>query len=314
MIGFAIGVLLTAGGALGLVRRHLRRVRVAERRARSAERLAELGATTSGLAHEIKNPLSTIGLNAQLLAEGIGELEAPAEAKSPLIRRVGVLTREVERLRGILTDFLSYAGEMHLSREVVDLNSVIDELVDFFSPQASKSGVQLRADLARGKLLASVDVSAVKQAVLNLMLNAVQAMTPRTGPASGGEARRGGGEEGASSSAASSAPGGATGGAKELIIRTRAADDEAEPGEPRRPTVVVEVIDTGPGIAPDSLASIFKPYFTTKAGGTGLGLPTTRRIIEAHDGRIEVHSEPGRGTAFTIVIPADVGGGAVPEN
>lgn len=312
LIGFAIGVLLTASAAWGLVRRHLRRVRAAERRARSAERLAELGATTSGLAHEIKNPLSTIGLNAQLLAEGIGELQAPTEAKGPLVRRAGVLMREVERLRGILTDFLSYAGELHLSREVVDLNSVIDELVDFFTPQASKNGVHLRPDLARGKLMASLDVSAVKQAVLNLMLNAVQAMAPRTGPGVGDFVRRAPTEAtGARADPSGGAGGGVAGGAagsKELIVRTRAGESQAEPGAAGRPTVVVEVIDTGPGIGAEALASIFKPYFTTKAGGTGLGLPTTRRIIEAHEGQITVHSEPGRGTAFTIVLPGVEGG------
>jgi len=314
LIGFAIGVLLTAGGAWGLLRRHLRRVRVAERRARSAERLAELGATTSGLAHEIKNPLSTIGLNAQLLAEGIQDLDAAAEAKAPLIRRVGVLGREVERLRGILSDFLSYAGELRLSKEVVDVNAVVDELVDFFTPQAVKNGVQLRADLARGKLMACVDVAAIKQAVLNLMLNAVQAMAPRPRP---GPAAAGGGagamHQTGNVSGAGGAPGGGSG-AKELIIRTRggATDVEGKAGDgqdAQRGSVLIEVIDTGPGIPPDALASIFKPYFTTKAGGTGLGLPTTRRIVEAHEGRVEVHSESGRGTSFRIVLPAETVGG-----
>lgn len=303
LIGFAVGVLLAASAAWGLVRRHLRRVRIAERRARSAERLAELGATTSGLAHEIKNPLSTIGLNAQLLAEGIQELDAPEQAKASLVRRVGVLGREVDRLRGILTDFLSYAGELRLSKEVVDVNAVVDELVDFFTPQAVKNGVQLRADLARGKLPACVDVAAIKQAVLNLMLNAVQAMAPRTGAGAGSAAGGAGGQSGAAGAA----------GPKELIIRTRGAAaedgggkrDEAEGGV--RGSVVIEVIDTGPGIPADALASIFKPYFTTKAGGTGLGLPTTRRIVEAHEGRVEVHSEAGRGTAFRIVLPGEVG-------
>lgn len=291
LLGFVVGVAMTSAGSWGLLRRHLRRVRAAERRARSAERLAELGATTSGLAHEIKNPLSTIGLNAQLLAEGIHDLDASADAKGALVRRVGVLTREVERLRGILTDFLSYAGELRLSREPVDLNQVVDELIDFFSPQATKSGVQLRPDLARGKLPADLDVSAVKQAVLNLLLNAVQAMTPRTGTPT---------------------PPDAAGRARELIIRTRAGTDDAEPGGPRIPTVVVEVADTGPGVPPDVLPSIFKPYFTTKAGGTGLGLPTARRIIEAHGGRIEVHSEPGRGTAFTVTLPGESAGSTRP--
>ena len=291
LLGLAIGILLTASAAWGLVRRHLRRVRAAERRARSAERLAELGSMTSGLAHEIKNPLSTIGLNAQLLAEGLADLDAPAEAKGPLVRRVGALSREVERLRGILTDFLEYAGELHLSREAADVGAVVEELIDFFAPQATKAGVHLRGDIAPGRLAASIDVAAVKQALLNILLNAVQAMTPRAGTGTGAAA--GGASNGAS--------------AKEIIVRVRAdrAEGATRDGD-ESAGVVVEVIDTGPGIPPDVLGRIFSPYFTTKAGGTGLGLPMTRRIVEAHAGRIDVHSEVGRGTSFRVVLP---GGG-----
>jgi signal transduction histidine kinase len=294
VLGFVIGLGLAAAGAWGLVRRHLRRVRAAERRARSAERLAELGATTSGLAHEIKNPLSTIALNAQLLAEGINDLGAPVDAKAALVRRAGVLTREVERLRGILTDFLSYAGEIRLSRETADVNAVVDELLDFFAPQAIKAGVQVRPDLWRSRLPASIDVPAIKQALLNLMLNAVQAMSPRTAATDG------------ASTGATPPPGPPASGPaqKELIVRTRPDHCEDDDGLSRH-SVCIEVIDTGPGIAAEALPSIFKPYFTTKAGGTGLGLPTTRRIVEAHGGRINVHSEPGRGSAFTVTLPGD---------
>ncbi|MEZ6233184.1 MAG: ATP-binding protein [Phycisphaerales bacterium] len=298
LLGFAIGILITASAAWGLVRRHLRRVRAAERRARSAERLAELGSMTSGLAHEIKNPLSTIGLNAQLLAEGLADLDAPAEAKGPLVRRVGALSREVERLRGILTDFLEYAGELHLSREAADVGALVEELIDFFAPQATKAGVHLRGDVGPGRLVASIDVAAVKQALLNILLNAVQAMTPRTGVAAAG-----GGGAGASNGSS----------AKEIIVRVRAdaADGASRDGDGAA-GVVVEVIDTGPGIPPDVLGRIFSPYFTTKAGGTGLGLPMTRRIVEAHGGRIDVHSEVGRGTSFRVALPGGGAGEATP--
>ncbi|MCC6661145.1 MAG: two-component sensor histidine kinase [Phycisphaerales bacterium] len=270
--GLLIG--LAAGGGLCLalawwaLRRQERRVRAAERGARTAQRLAEIGAMTGGLAHEIKNPLSTIGLNAQLLSEGIGELPVAEDAKGPLLRRMGALSREAERLRGILTDFLQYAGEPRLELQPTDLNAVIEELVDFFHPQAVRQGVRLRTDLAPGLPRARLDAPHVKQAVLNLMLNAVQAMHAQTGD-------------------------------KELILRTRREVDSS-----RRPVLALHVIDTGPGIPAEHRQRLFQPYFTTRSGGTGLGLPTAQRLIEAHGGTIDVRSEPGKGTEFVVMFPA----------
>lgn len=284
--GVALGLLLSRP----IIRRQVARVRAAERRARGAERLAEIGAMTGGLAHEIKNPLSTIGLNAQLLEEGLGDLPSVDDAeRSRLLRRVGALRREVERLRGILQDFLQFAGQVRLDARPGDLNQVVAELADFFLPQATTHGVRLRTDLAPGELRAPLDAPHLKQAVLNLMLNAVQAMGAQ--------------------------PEGAP---RELILKTERregaprarrrfggdAGGEDAPALDGGPRLLLHVIDTGPGIPPERLGRIFEPYFTTKSGGTGLGLPTTRRLVEAHGGRIDVHSEPGRGTDFTIVLPA----------
>jgi signal transduction histidine kinase len=274
LVGFGAGVGATALAARWQVRRSRARAQVAERRARAAERLAELGAMTGGLAHEIKNPLSTIGLNAQLLAEGIDELPTGSpvagEDKQRLSRRLASLRREVERLRGILTDFLHYAGELRLEARPADLNAIVGELMDFFEPQATRQGVRLRPDLAPGTVPAMVDAALLKQAVLNLLLNGVQAMQGAAAP-----------------------------GPKELLVRTARAQDPDG-----RAMAVLHVIDTGPGIPPEVMPKIFTPYFTTKAGGSGLGLPTTRRLVEAHQGRLEVHSEVGKGTVFSVWLPA----------
>ena len=269
LIGFAAGILLVAAIARSFMRRHVSRLRAAERRARANERMAEIGAMTGGLAHEIKNPLSTIGLNAQLLAEGIDELAIEPEERGRLSRRVGALKREADRLRGILTDFLQYAGQLRIDPKPADLNLVVEELADFFMPQARAQGVRLRTELTKSPAMAELDVPQVKQAVLNLMLNAVQAMAEAALPA------------------------------KDLILRTERRTDPD-----RRPVVALHVIDTGPGIPPEAMERVFEPYFTTKSGGTGLGLPTARRLIEGHEGRLEVHTEPGRGTDFTAVFPA----------
>lgn len=271
LFGLLGGGLIAGAIAVWAFKTQSARIRAAERRARSAERLAELGAMTGGLAHEIKNPLSTVGLNAQLLGEGIEDLAVPEEEKGRLVRRVHSLRREVERLRGILTDFLQFAGELRLDPKPENLNTAVEELVDFFLPQAEKSGVRLRSELAGEALVAEVDVAHIKQAVLNLLLNATQAMASDTGD---------------------------PGRPRELIVRTNRATD-AE----KRPVARIHVIDTGPGMSPETTAKIFQPYFTTKSGGTGLGLPTARRIIEAHEGRLDVHSEPGRGTDFCLTLP-----------
>ncbi|MBL8747205.1 MAG: two-component sensor histidine kinase [Phycisphaerae bacterium] len=270
-IGLAIGVVIGVPLVRFELKRQTDRARAAEGRAHAAQRLAEIGAMTGGLAHEIKNPLSTIGLNAQLLSESVQELAVDDLEKGRLVRRLDILRREVERLRDTLADFLKFAGEVRVEPKPTDLNSVVEELVDFYTPQAQHRGVSLRTDLSKQPLTVMLDTSHFKQALLNLLLNATQAMSP---PGSDG------------------APA-----AKDLILRTN-------PGKgPDGPTCELHVIDTGPGIPPEMIEKIFTPYFTTKSGGTGLGLPTTRRLIEAHGGRLSVHSEVGRGTDFAIVLP-----------
>ena len=264
LLGCAIGALGAAIVARVAVGRAAARVRVSQKRARSAERLAEIGSMTSGLAHEIKNPLSTIGLNAQLLGETIEDLQIDEQEKGRMGRRVGALRNETDRLRGILEDFLEYAGELRLDKRPTDLNDLIEQLGDFFHVQAQSSGVQIRLDPSPDQVVLSIDANHIKQAVLNLMINAVNAM--KDDPDSGND----------------------------LILRvTKHSDD----------SVSLHVTDTGPGISSEDQERIFHPYFTTRASGTGLGLPTARRIAEAHGGSLELHSEPGKGSDFAIHLP-----------
>ncbi|MEM1185876.1 MAG: ATP-binding protein [Planctomycetota bacterium] len=277
-IAFAAGAIV-AGVSVALMRRDAMRRRLEEHtasalrqasEAQAAERLAHVGSMTAGLAHEIKNPLSTIGLNAQLLREAVEDLPRDRAAddadRATLARRVDGLAREAERLSGILTDFLEYAGELHLEVAPVDLNGVAQELADFFLPQAEQAGVRLRFEPSVAPVLVTIDAPHVKQAALNLMLNGVQAML-----ASGRDGESKG----------------------ELILRVVTSAE----------SVALHVIDTGPGIPSDAVERMFTPYFTTKAGGTGLGLPTTRRIVEAHGGRVNVHTDPAVGTDFAMVFP-----------
>ncbi len=293
-IGLAIGVVLTIPVAAVAARRVERRVRRLEQRARSTERLAELGTLTGGLAHEIKNPLSTIGLNVQLIEEDLDTLAAaqseavgapaalPQDGLARIHRRFESLSRETTRLREILDDFLRFAGRVKLDRVATDVNVLLDELVDFFEPQAAAVGVQIRTQLAADPATVMADSSMLKQAVLNLMINATEAMRQARASGPGGSAH---------------------GGSDELIIRSERKRSDG------RQMVIVHVTDTGPGLATDSDDKIFRPYFSTKSGGTGLGLPTARRIIEEHGATIHVHSETGRGCDFVIGLPAAEGEG-----
>lgn len=265
IVGIAAGALIS----IPFWRRHLARIeartREAERRARDAERLAELGTMTGGLAHEIRNPLSTVLLNGDLLREGLDDADMPAAQRDRLRKRLDSLLREVERLRGILTDFLRFAGRIRLDPQAQDVGVLIEELCDFFLAQCTQAGVTLRCDRPGTPAVAAVDEGLLKQAILNLMINALQAMsgTPVDG-----------------------------------AVRSLTVSVEPSPDGIR-----IRIRDTGPGIPPERLQEIFRPYVSFRSGGTGLGLPTARRIIEEHGGRIEAHSEPGRGCEFIVTLP-----------
>ena len=292
MTGLLIGIALGIAGAVPLIlivsRRTERRVRQLEARRRGTERLAELGKLTGGLAHEIKNPLSSVGLNIQLLEEDLHDLAQQLPEDSPLGDRVGriqrrfqSLSREKQRLGEILEDFLQFAGRIRLDRSPTDIDAMVDEMADFFSPQAEADQVRLRTQHGAGKARPNIDANLIKQALLNLLINAVQAMT------------------------AARESGTPHGGCDELIIRT-----ERKGGQ-----MLVHVTDTGPGVGNGGGAAssdngaeadkIFQPYVTTKKGGSGLGLPTSRRIVEEHGGTLTYQSEPGQGTDFVIAVPVE---------
>ena len=254
--GFLAGIV--AGSALAAVVGWIayRRILWLTVRAKQAERMAELGTLTGGLAHEIKNPLSTLHLNLQLAREDLPRGDPSANR---LANRLELCEREASRLRDILDDFMRYAGKIELDRKPLALNRLCEELVDFFYPQAQLQKVQLRLRKCEPDITVPADERQIKQAVLNLMLNGMQAMP------NGGD----------------------------LILAVSADAREA----------LIEVIDTGTGIPAEAAARIFDAYYSTKKGGTGLGLAMTRRIIEEHGGCVTVTSEPGKGSDFTIRLP-----------
>ncbi|MAB82079.1 MAG: two-component sensor histidine kinase [Phycisphaerae bacterium] len=266
-IGVAVGVVGTLPLLLVMLRRAVHRAREAEGEARHSQRLSELGSMTSGLAHEIRNPLSTVGLNAQLLHEDLASADLDPEQRERLMHRIDSLAREVDRLGHILGDFLDFAGRVKLDPQPCDLRTIVEELVDFYHPQCDQAGVVLRVQMPEDPVRVHVDEGLLKQALLNLLINATQILE-RAAEAEGGEAG-------------------------ELILKVDEDSDFAW----------VHVIDTGPGIEEEDRERIFHPYVSKRKGGTGLGLPTARRIVEEHGGRLHVESVVGDGSDFVIMLP-----------
>jgi len=261
MGSFLAGLATAAALALPLVlvlRRRWRRSEQAQSQTRQADLPPELGSLARGLAHEIRNPLSTMRVNLQLMREDWAITETPREERTA--RKVEVLQQEVQRLEDTLNDFLRYARGHQLHLERVNINEVVADLTAFVEPQVHQHRISLHRHLADDLPDCLMDVDLIKQAVLNIIINAQQAMPD------GGE----------------------------LIVTTRR----------RRDRVVLDIIDTGAGIDPVVRDQIFDAYFSAKRTGTGLGLALAKRIIEEHDGRIEVESELGKGSQFRIILPA----------
>lgn len=226
------------------------------------EQYAALAELAGGFIHEIKNHLGTLGLNLQLLAEDFQETRDQRERRA--LARVHKLQAECQRLTDIANDFLRFARIKELPLTPAELGKVIEEMIDFFTPTARAANIDIKTYLPADLPQVALHKEMFEQALLNLMLNAEQAMP-----------------EGGS--------------------MTFQAVVEAAGGGP---AVVLSLIDTGKGIAPEALPKIFEPFFSTKPGGSGLGLATTKKIVAAHMGTIDVQSDVGKGTKFTIRLPA----------
>jgi len=236
---------------------------------------AELAELAGGFIHEIKNHLSTLGLNLQLLAEDFQDPGSQRERRA--LTRVQRLHGECQRLVEVANDFLRFAKIKQLDLTATDLAKLIDEMIDFFAPTAKSASIEIKPFIPADLPMVLVDRELFKQALLNLFLNAEQAMPQ-------------GGELTLQASAPDKCP----------PIGEDQERSTSSPDSRNLSLVTLQVIDTGTGISAELLPRIFQPFVSTKSGGTGLGLATTRRIIEAHGGTIGVQSEVGRGTQFTI--------------
>jgi len=240
-----------------------------------SRKLAALGRLMAGVAHEVKNPLNAMTIHLELLKQKMAAIRepvavtavagvgAPAPPPRPvdLGKHVNIIADEIKRLDQVVVGFLKFARPDELKLQPVQLATLVSEVVSMTAPEAERRSIAIKTECQPDLPEINADPGMLQQALLNLALNACQAM-----------------------------PDGGT-----LRIACR-------PGARRR--VEVDIVDTGVGIPPENLGRIFDLYFTTKEKGSGIGLSMVFRIVQLHDGEIEVQSAPGTGTTFRLIFPA----------
>ena len=239
-----------------------------------SERLAALGNITAGVAHEVKNPLNSMRLWLENLKESLSSNGASGSARAGKHARqdaddeidqnsawqaVQVLDKEIDRLDQVVKRFLDFTRPMEVRLEATQLASLLNEVLEIAKPQLEKSNIAIATLLPIDVPEVYVDRALLKQAVLNLVLNAAEAMP------NGGQLR--------------------------LVLSRRGEMAE------------ISVGDTGKGIPAENQQKIFQLFFTTRPGGSGIGLASTFRIVQLHNGSIDFTSEVGRGTTFRIELP-----------
>lgn len=220
----------------------------------------ELAELAGSLAHEIKNPLSVIHMNVDLVSEELDESEWPGRRRA--LAKIDMIRQQCDRMENLLRDFLRFARLRDLDMTPGNLNEQIDVVLNLFQAQADKQNIDVVCYLDPNLPSVMLHSDSIQAALINLIKNAIEAMPD------GGQ----------------------------LMVRTYAI-----PGG-----VSLDLIDTGLGMDDKTAMKMFEPFFSTKHGGSGLGLPTARKIIEAHGGRISVQSESGRGTKFILEFPTPV--------
>ncbi len=228
-----------------------------EKQVRRSDRVTALGTMVAGIAHEIKNPLTSMKLFTQLMEENKNNPEFWAEYGS-------IISGEVTRLENIVENFLGFARTKEADMQAVSLKEVLENVYKLTKTQSSKENVEIKLAVTEDVKI-KADTQKLMQVFLNLVLNAVQSM-PKDRTEKGQIA---------------------------LVSEIDRVHDQ----------VRISIIDNGCGIPKENLEKLFTPFFTTKQKGTGLGLSIVHKIIEEHDGKIQVESEIGKGTIFYITLP-----------
>jgi two-component system sensor histidine kinase HydH len=237
--------------------RDLTEVRNLQREIETSRRLASLGKLAAGVAHEIRNPLSSIKGFATYFKERYKD--HPEDRKT-----AEIMIQEVDRLNRVITQLLDFARPLSIVKKRTSFQNLIHHTLKMVERQAREKNIRLEEIIPADMGEVEIDPDRFSQILLNLYLNAIEAMGERGG------------------------------------VLNVALSREKDPS----PAVKIAVSDTGVGIKKEDLDHIFDPYFTTKPSGTGLGLAIVHKIVEAHKGEVRVQSDPGRGTTFSIYIPS----------
>jgi PAS domain S-box-containing protein len=218
-----------------------------------SRRMAAIGRLTSGVGHEVKNPINAIVVHLELLKTKLGDASAPA------VRHLEVIDAEIHRLDRVVQTLVDFSRPVELELREQDMRPVIADVLALAAEELSTHNVILVSRLPAKPLIANIDADLLKQAVLNVIQNGAQAMQE--------------------------------GGRLEVVL------------EEDRKSAVLRISDEGPGIPDEIRGKIFDLYFTTKSGGSGIGLAMTYRILQLHQGSVEVQSRLDRGTEFVLRIP-----------
>ncbi len=243
-----------------------------EEKLRETAKLESLGVLAGGIAHDFNNLLTGILGNADLLMESI-------RRSAPEFSFAEGIFKAAERAAGLTQQMLAYSGRGRFVIQPVDLSAYIRDTITLIEASIPKN-VELRLDLARGLPPVEADTAQLQQLVMNLAVNGAEAI----------------GQEGGRLLITTRMQA-----VDEAYIRTLRPSEEVAPGR----YVVLDVQDTGCGMDPATMARIFEPFFTTKFAGRGLGLAAVQGIVRGHKGAIKVYSEPGKGTTFRVLLPAD---------
>lgn len=232
-----------------------------------SRRLAAIGRLTSGVGHEVKNPINAIVVHLELLKSKLGDTSSPAT------RHLEVIDAEIRRLDRVVQTLVDFSRPVELQLREQDLRDIVTEVVALSSAELSTRDVMVVSSMPVEPLIAKIDGDLLKQALLNVIQNGAQAM-----------------------------PGGGR-----LEVTIQGVRKPASNGDrfalqgPKE--AIISIRDQGPGIPDDIREKIFDLYFTTKAGGSGIGLAMTYRIMQLHHGSVEVQSESGQGSEFRLRIP-----------
>lgn len=248
-------ILLMLGISYLYVLRVLKLSRRLEAQAQDQKRLSTLGLISSGMAHEIKNPLNSIQMNLQMLEEELLSGTPPAEAAVWL----DPMRKEIRRLERLVNDFLLYARPLAPQLKETAVQALLESIATLVAEEARRQGITIRVEAQVEGPDPELDEGLLRTALLNLVLNAIQA------PQQGGE----------------------------IVLRARREEER----------LILEVEDQGPGVPQEKMEEVFEIFYTTKVGGTGLGLPISRRIVEGLGGTLALVPKEPPGALFRAVLP-----------